>query len=323
MREKANPYNLEGAMRIRNIGTGKAVGAVMLLRALLCYGGQNNQPQIYKTLHEAAAKGDLEDVKRHLEKGADVNAKDDNGWTPLHEAAWNGHKEVVELLIVKGANVNAMDNDSKTPLGQARTFGHTDIAELLIAKGADANAKDHKATQETSSPLISTGKYWEARLSSVQYAEITKLENTRADVALKGDIPSSALALVVKCTSLQDIPFNSKENWSVSIIPTVKPAKGSISDEVVVGILPILTSGARLPGVMVLYLVDEPAKVVLSSITVEKGQTITLLFAYELPQQYRQKPNDLSPLTIHADKKIRDIKVPIPWRATAVEPQRK
>lgn len=109
----------------------------------------------------------------------------------------------------------------------------------------------------------------------------------------------------------------------MSIIPTVKPAKGSISDEVVVGILPILTSGARLPGVMVLYLVDEPARVVLSSITVEKGQTITLLFAYELPQQYRQKPDDLSPLTIHADKKVRDIKVPIPWRATAVEPQRK
>jgi len=290
LREKANPYNLEGAMRIRNIGTGKAVGAVMLLTALLCYGGQNNQPQIYKTLHEAAAKGDLEDVKRHLEKGADVNAKDNKGATPLRQVA---------------------------------TINHKDMAELLIAKGADANAKDHKVAQETSSPLISTGKYWEARLSSVQYAEITKLENTRADVALKGDIPSSALVLVVKCTALQDIPFNSKENWSVSIIPTVKPAKGSISDEVVIGISPILTSWASYPEVMVLYPVDEPAQVVLSGITVEKGQTITLLFAYELPKQNRQMPNDLSPLTIHADKKVHDIKVPIPWRATVVEPQRK
>ena len=86
-------------MRIRNIGKGKAVGAAMLLTALLCWSGQNNQPQIYKTLHEAAAKGDLDEVKRHLENGANVNAKDKYGWTPLHEASNNGHKEVAELLI--------------------------------------------------------------------------------------------------------------------------------------------------------------------------------------------------------------------------------
>ena len=34
-------------------------------------------------------------------KGADVNAKDEIGWTPLHWAANNGYKEVVELLMAK------------------------------------------------------------------------------------------------------------------------------------------------------------------------------------------------------------------------------
>ena len=38
-----------------------------------------------------------------LEKGADVECKSDNGWTPLCWAKWNGHKAVVKLLLEKSA----------------------------------------------------------------------------------------------------------------------------------------------------------------------------------------------------------------------------
>ena len=37
-----------------------------------------------ESINEAAAFGNIEAVKQHLAAGADVNAKDDNGWTPLH-----------------------------------------------------------------------------------------------------------------------------------------------------------------------------------------------------------------------------------------------
>jgi ankyrin repeat protein len=47
-----------------------------------------------RTLHQAAATGDTDVVKLLLAKGADVNAKEDDGWTPLHWAARNGHKAV-------------------------------------------------------------------------------------------------------------------------------------------------------------------------------------------------------------------------------------
>ena len=67
----------------------------------------------------AAARGDIEAVKQHLAAGADVNAKDDDGWTPLHQATDEGHKEIVELLIAKGADVNATDEDGETPLDHA------------------------------------------------------------------------------------------------------------------------------------------------------------------------------------------------------------
>jgi len=94
-------------------------------------------------LREAIREGDIEAVQQHLVAGADVNAKDDNGWNPLHLAAENGRKQVAELLIANGADVNAKDNNGWTPLfyAAAKTgSGHKEIVELLIANDADVNA---------------------------------------------------------------------------------------------------------------------------------------------------------------------------------------
>ena len=95
------------------------------------------------SIHDAAGfNGNIAAVKQHLAAGTDVNAKDDNGWTPLHFAVYYGHKEIVELLIAKGADVNAKDKNGWTPLHLAAENGRKQVAELLIAKGADVNAKD-------------------------------------------------------------------------------------------------------------------------------------------------------------------------------------
>ena len=52
-------------------------------------------------LLQSIIEGNVKAVKQHLAAGADVNAKDGNGWPPLHWPAWKGHKEIVELLIAK------------------------------------------------------------------------------------------------------------------------------------------------------------------------------------------------------------------------------
>ena len=62
---------------------------------------------------------------------SDVNWKDQNGKTLLHYAAWKGHKEIAELLIANGANVNAKDKDGYTPLDWAAG----EIADLLRKHG--------------------------------------------------------------------------------------------------------------------------------------------------------------------------------------------
>lgn len=48
-----------------------------------------------------------------IEKGADINSRDNVGATPLHIAAWNGQTELVKMLVSKGADVNAKDNQIK------------------------------------------------------------------------------------------------------------------------------------------------------------------------------------------------------------------
>ena len=50
-------------------------------------------------LHEAAEWGEIKKVKRLLAKKAEVNARNDSGYTPLHMAARSGSPEIVTLLL--------------------------------------------------------------------------------------------------------------------------------------------------------------------------------------------------------------------------------
>lgn len=89
-----------------------------------------------QSLRQAAAKGDIKQVKSLISKGADVNAKSKWGQTPLHLAARAGQKDMVELLITKGAEVNAKNKWGRTPLRIATNRGHTEIVDLLRKHGA-------------------------------------------------------------------------------------------------------------------------------------------------------------------------------------------
>ena len=88
-----------------------------------------------ETLHIMCSKGDIWFVKRHLDKGSDVNAKDEDGMTPLHYAVEGGYNEIAELLFDKGANVNAKNENGETPLDVAIQYKQSETADLLRKHG--------------------------------------------------------------------------------------------------------------------------------------------------------------------------------------------
>ena len=69
-------------------------------------------------IHDLVSTGDLEGIRTWLhDHPEDINARNEDGYTPLHLASREGHAEVVELLLaVPGVDVNAIDHLGRTTL---------------------------------------------------------------------------------------------------------------------------------------------------------------------------------------------------------------
>ena len=68
----------------------------------------------------AARKGDLTALQQHIDAEVDIDDRDKKDEsTPLHYAAYYGQVETVKWLVEKGADKNARNNDGITPLDAA------------------------------------------------------------------------------------------------------------------------------------------------------------------------------------------------------------
>jgi ankyrin repeat protein len=94
-------------------------------------------------LHEAAIYGHTATISVLLDRGADTNAKNNHGGTPLHEAAKSTHTETISALLDRGADINEKDNDGWTPLHAAVRYSRTEIVSVLLDRGANINEKDN------------------------------------------------------------------------------------------------------------------------------------------------------------------------------------
>lgn len=107
--------------------------------------GPQEQNKLSAELIKAAKKGDTQAAEELIAKGADMNAKDNDGHTVLMGAAVRGNTKIAELLIANGADVNARNNSDDTALMLAALNGHTETAEMLINKGADLDARNNRS----------------------------------------------------------------------------------------------------------------------------------------------------------------------------------
>ncbi|HEV2294709.1 MAG TPA: ankyrin repeat domain-containing protein [Tepidisphaeraceae bacterium] len=97
----------------------------------------------------------LEDVRRYLDQGGDVNGRFESGDTLLHNAASNLQMDIVRLLVARGADVNAKGAHGYSALHHAvdmecNTQSREDysratelpLTQVLIEAGADETLRD-------------------------------------------------------------------------------------------------------------------------------------------------------------------------------------
>jgi ankyrin repeat protein len=100
-------------------------------------------------IHLAAARGDLEEVKRMLKLNpADLNSRNADGYPPLYSAISVRRGDVIQFLLDCGANLDIRSNDGKTALHWAADNNamDTEILELILNSKAAVfiDAKDNQ-----------------------------------------------------------------------------------------------------------------------------------------------------------------------------------
>jgi quinoprotein dehydrogenase-associated probable ABC transporter substrate-binding protein len=106
------------------------------LKAQLAAGADPNQE-----LSEAVIADDPVRVKYLVTKGgAEINARDSQGYTPLTSAARQRYTNLIKLLLDLKANPNVADGDNETPLLEAVLRDDVPSIKVLLAHGANMQA---------------------------------------------------------------------------------------------------------------------------------------------------------------------------------------
>lgn len=128
------------------------------------------------SLHKAAYHGDLETVRKLLEKNPDPDLRDSSGGTALHAAMFQRNMKIVKILIEKGFDVNAQGTfNGYSPLHDAVWANNIEAARILLSAGAktDIIGKDgltpyQKALKEKHQEIADCLKPEEAEVKSYE-----------------------------------------------------------------------------------------------------------------------------------------------------------
>ena len=94
----------------------------------------------------AAQEGRIEDVRKYIEAGANIEYQDDQGINALIAATQEGHVAIMKLLLERGADINKPNADRQTPLLLAVSLRHPiGLIQILLGADADVNPMPSEA----------------------------------------------------------------------------------------------------------------------------------------------------------------------------------
>lgn len=100
----------------------------------------STQPPAQHAIHKALTESSPARVQILLDRGADIESRNDRGATPLITASGRGNLPLVVLLLEQGARIDAADRDGNTALHEASFQSHPSCVDALLAANAPTTA---------------------------------------------------------------------------------------------------------------------------------------------------------------------------------------
>ncbi|VDO01522.1 unnamed protein product [Rodentolepis nana] len=119
---------------------------------------KDQKREYYVALSQASFKGFTRIIKLLLRLGADVNASYEGVSPPLFASIYGNRVITARYLISKNANIEARNQGGYTPLMEAAKRGHEGMMKILLDAGADTNAKS-LIEKETAYEFAQSGKF--------------------------------------------------------------------------------------------------------------------------------------------------------------------
>ena len=104
----------------------------------------------FTAAHAAATQGREEVLQTLIDAGADLSSKDNGVGTPLHCAIQRKSRTMTEMTLKAGVDIDAQDTHGRTPLLVAMDTGHSDLVFLIFDNGANPFIENERG----SSPFL-------------------------------------------------------------------------------------------------------------------------------------------------------------------------
>lgn len=153
----------------------------------------------------AVKHGHLEAAQFLIQKGANVNIKDDSGQTPLWAAAHNGDLDMLKCLLSHHANPNMMGQGQQTPFYAAAKNGHLDILKELSQPKYKVDVNTPCSCEDDRTPLLIAIENYHINCSNLMMdlpsIDLDLASKSLNTCPLKACIDNNWFTLVDKCLS--------------------------------------------------------------------------------------------------------------------------